>query len=120
MFCAFGCHLEKSPSRFEQLKETHPRQYKYCIEGGEYFWSAKVKTAKRWKIFDFINDKGEKMTPEEIEEFVQTHSSDERYKFTKVWMPNKQGLGLGHVFDELNQLYGDNFVAYKGGNNERT
>ena len=120
MFCAFGCHLEKSPSRFEKLKETHPRQYEYCIGGGEYAWSAKIKTAKRWKIFDFKKSNGEKMTPEEIEEYVQTHSSDERYKFTKVWMPNKQGLGLGHVFDELNQLYGDNFVAYKGGNNERT
>lgn len=35
MFCPFGCHMEKSPSRFERLKETHPRQYQYCIGGGE-------------------------------------------------------------------------------------
>lgn len=27
MLCGFGCHLEKSPSRFEQLKETHPKMY---------------------------------------------------------------------------------------------
>ena len=27
MLCGFGCHLEKSPNRFEQLKETHPKMY---------------------------------------------------------------------------------------------
>lgn len=69
IFCGFGCHLEKSPSRFESLKETHPRQYEYCIGGGEY---------------------------------------DERGK----WQPNKKGLGLGHVFDELNKIYGDDFIKY--------
>lgn len=27
MLCGFGCHLEKSPNRFEQLKVTHPGVY---------------------------------------------------------------------------------------------
>lgn len=36
IFCMFGCHLEKEPNRFQRLKETHPRQYQYCIGGGEY------------------------------------------------------------------------------------
>ena len=27
MLCGFGCHLEKYPSRFERLKETHPGMY---------------------------------------------------------------------------------------------
>lgn len=36
IFCMFGCHLEKEPNRFQRLKETHPRQYEYCIGGGEY------------------------------------------------------------------------------------
>lgn len=31
MFCMFGCHLEKSPNRFERMKKTHPKQYNYCI-----------------------------------------------------------------------------------------
>lgn len=35
IFCMFGCHLEKEPNRFQRLKETHPKQYKYCISGGE-------------------------------------------------------------------------------------
>lgn len=32
LFCGFGCHLEKEPNRFQRLKETHPSQYKYCME----------------------------------------------------------------------------------------
>lgn len=38
VFCGFGCHLEKEPNRFQQLKETHPKIYEYCMkpwdEGG--------------------------------------------------------------------------------------
>ena len=70
IFCAFGCHLEKEPSRFQRLKQTHPRQYEYCIGGGAY------------------GDDG-------------------------IWKPNSEGLGMGHVFDELNKLYGENFIKYK-------
>lgn len=68
IFCAFGAHLEKAESRFERLKRTHPRQYEYCISGGEY-----------------VNG---------------------------VWQPSKQGLGMGHVFYELNRIYGDGFIKY--------
>jgi 3'-phosphoadenosine 5'-phosphosulfate sulfotransferase (PAPS reductase)/FAD synthetase len=69
IFCGFGCHLEKGESRFERLKITHPRQYDYCLNGGEY------------------DENG-------------------------IWKPNKQGLGMKHVFDELNKLYGDGFIKY--------
>lgn len=31
MFCMFGCHLEKEPNRFQRMKETHPKQYNYCM-----------------------------------------------------------------------------------------
>lgn len=31
MFCMFGVHLEKSPNRFQRMKQTHPKQYDYCI-----------------------------------------------------------------------------------------
>ena len=70
IFCAFGCHNDSGESRFQRLKETHPRQYEYCIGGGEY------------------DEKG-------------------------AWRPNKAGLGMGHVFDELNSLYGEDFIRYK-------
>ena len=32
VFCMFGCHLEKSPNRFERLKETHPKLWEYCMK----------------------------------------------------------------------------------------
>ena len=31
MFCAFGAHLEKSPNKFERMKETHPERYDFCM-----------------------------------------------------------------------------------------
>ena len=38
VFCGYGCHLEKEPNRFQQLKESHPKIYDYCMkpwgEGG--------------------------------------------------------------------------------------
>jgi len=38
VFCAYGCHLEKEPNRFQRLKETHPKLWEYCMkpwdEGG--------------------------------------------------------------------------------------
>lgn len=68
IFCAFGAHLEKGVGRFERLKRTHPRQYEYCIGGGEYV--------------------------------------------DGVWQPSKDGLGMGHVFDVLNELYGEGFIKY--------
>jgi 3'-phosphoadenosine 5'-phosphosulfate sulfotransferase (PAPS reductase)/FAD synthetase len=38
VFCLFGAHLEKSPNRFERLKQTHPQLWEYCMkpwdEGG--------------------------------------------------------------------------------------
>lgn len=69
IFCGFGCHLEKE-SRWLLLKKTHPKQYEYCIGGGEY------------------NDNG-------------------------IWQPNSKGLGLGHCFDVLNEIYGKGFIKYK-------
>lgn len=69
IFCGFGCHLDKEPSRFQRLKQTHPRQYEYCLGGGEY------------------DEDG-------------------------IWKPNKDGLGMRHVFDELNKIYGEGFIKY--------
>lgn len=70
VYCGFGCHLEKGQTRFQRLKETHPKQYDFCINGGQY------------------NDKG-------------------------LWVPSKKGLGLAHIFDELNKVYGEDFISYK-------
>jgi len=52
MFCAYGCHLEKSPNRFERMKETHPKQYDYIMR-------PKDKGGLGYKeIIDWINEHG--------------------------------------------------------------
>ena len=58
IFCMFGCHLEKEPNRFQRLKETHPRQYQYCIGGGEYVdgkWQPSKEGLGLGKVLDYIN-----------------------------------------------------------------
>lgn len=32
MFCMFGAQCDKSPNRFERMKETYPKQYEYCMK----------------------------------------------------------------------------------------
>lgn len=63
IFCMFGCHLEKEPNRFQRLKETHPRQYEYCIGGGEYSEDGKWQPSKQGlglgKVLDYIGVKYE-------------------------------------------------------------
>lgn len=60
IFCMFGCHLEKEPNRFQRLKETHPRQYDYCINGGEMV-DGKLQPNKEGlglgKVLDYIGVK---------------------------------------------------------------
>ena len=31
MFCAFGVQCEGNPNRFQKMKDTHPKQYDYCM-----------------------------------------------------------------------------------------
>lgn len=60
IFCMFGCHLEKEPNRFQRLKETHPRQYEYCIGGGEMvggIWQPNKEGLGLGKVLDYINVK---------------------------------------------------------------
>lgn len=52
MFCGFGCHLEKSPNRFEKMKETHPKQYEYIMRD----WDKGGLGYK--KVIDWINEHG--------------------------------------------------------------
>ena len=112
IFCGFGAHMPDD-DRFIRLRKTHPRQYDYCINGGEYAWVGHRKVNVRWKKIDFVNDDGTPMSSDEIKSFVEQNKDDPKYRFEKVWQPNKQGLGMGHVFDELNKIYGENFIRYK-------
>ena len=62
IFCMFGCHLEKEPNRFQRLKETHPRQYEYCINGGEMVdgkWQPSKEGLGLGHVLDYIGVKYE-------------------------------------------------------------
>lgn len=62
IFCMFGCHLEKEPNRFQRLKETHPRQYEYCIGGGELVdgkWKPNKEGLGLGHVLDYIGVKYE-------------------------------------------------------------
>ena len=62
IFCMFGCHLEKEPNRFQQLKNTHPKQYEYCIGGGEMVdgkWQPSKEGLGLGKVLDYIGVKYE-------------------------------------------------------------
>lgn len=58
MFCAFGAHLEKGKTRFQRLKETHPKQYDYCLNGGEFvdgLWQPNKQGLGMKYVFDVLN-----------------------------------------------------------------
>lgn len=59
MFCAFGLHLEKGKTRFQRLKETHPKQYDYCMNGGEFvngIWQPNNLGLGMRYVFDKLNE----------------------------------------------------------------
>lgn len=60
MFCMFGCHLEREPNRFQRMRVTHPKQYAYCIGGGEYadgIWKPSKEGLGMGKVLDYIHVK---------------------------------------------------------------
>lgn len=106
IFCMFGCHLEKEPNRFQKLKETHPRQYEYCIFGGEYITEGyAMNSSGEWVQFVFEHDDGTPFTQEEIDEFIKENESNPNYQFRKKLQPTKEGLGLGKVLDYIGVKY---------------
>ena len=52
MFCGYGAHLEKSPNRFERMRQTHPGLYAYIMKPTE------VGGLGYKEIIDWINEHG--------------------------------------------------------------
>ena len=55
-------------------------------------------------------------TKDNIREFVREFGVDIEgggYDTDGLWKPNDKGLGLRHVFDVLNGIYGDDFIRYE-------
>ncbi len=84
IFCAFGAHIGKGESRFQQLKRTHPHQYEYCMSGGEF-------------------------TPNPDYDPAAPAGS---WNPKEIWGPSKGGYGMAKVFDWMNDIYGKDFLPY--------
>lgn len=92
VFCAFGAHHDKGETRFQRLKRTHPKQYAYCMNGGQWIDNPDYDP----------DDTGE---PDEIG-WVNWNPK-------QIWIPSKEGLGMRYVFDWCNDLYGKDFIRYE-------
>lgn len=96
IFCMFGCHLEKEPNKFQRLKETHPRQYEYCIGGGEYNEEGKWQPSKEGlglaKVLDFI---GVKYGEESMWKTAKINGYDVQAKVYEVG--SKYGINGGKI-----------------------
>lgn len=89
IFCGFGMYRGSKFDKFVELKKTHPRQYEYCLEGGQYIANPNYDPKAPEMDGDWVN-----WNPE------------------KIWVPSKEGIGMKHVFDQVNSLYGSNFIRY--------
>lgn len=89
VFCGFGTHLEKGETRFQRLAKTHPKQYEYCMGGGQWVDNPKYDPTAPKYDGDWLN-----------------------WNPRKVWIPSEKGLGFKKVFDICNQIYGEGFIRY--------
>ena len=87
MFCGFGLHLEKGETRFQRIAWTHPKQYDFCINGGQ--WSDNPDYDAT--LFD----------------------NDPKWNPKKIWTPSDKGLGMGKTFGMVNNIYGKDFMRYE-------
>lgn len=90
VYCAFGCHLEKGETRFQRLAKTHPKQYEYCLGGGQWADNPDYDPTAPKMDGDWVN-----------------------WNPKKIWVPSKSGLGMKKVFDDCNEIYGKDFIRYE-------
>ena len=90
IFCGFGCYLEKGETRFQRLAKTHPKQYEYCMMGGQW-----------------VDNPAYDPTAPEYD------GAWKNWNPKKIWTPSKKGLGMKKVFDDCNAIYGKDFIKYE-------
>mgnify|MGYP003571258349 FL=1 len=83
VYCGYGVHLEKGETRFERLKKTHPKQYDYSVGGGQWIDNP-----------DYDPD-----YDGEPDQFGWIE-----WNPPKLWVPSKEGLGFGRLFDMANEI----------------
>lgn len=73
-----------------RLSKTHPKQYDYCMRGGEWI----------------DNPYYELTRPIESNGLLTTWNPK------KVWAPSKDGLGMAKLFDMANEAMGEQIWRY--------
>lgn len=90
IFCTFGFQSERGETRFQRLARTHPRQYEYCMGGGQWVDN-----------------------PAYDESASEYDGEWKNWNPKKIWVPSKKGLGMKKVFDMVNEIYGKDFYRYE-------
>lgn len=90
IFCGFGFHLDKGKTRFQLLSETHPKQYDYCMRGGQWIDNPEYDPAAPKMDGDWQN-----------------------WNPKKIWVPSKEGLGMRKLFEMVNEIMGKDFYRYE-------
>ena len=87
VFCCFGAH-QKDDRRFHELAKISPRQYEYAMGGGQWVDNPNYDPAA--SVYD---------------------GEWKNWNPKKIWVPSKQGLGLGKVISDFNELYPKNKIS---------
>lgn len=87
VFCCFGAH-QKDDRRFHELAKISPRQYEYAMGGGQWVDNSKYDPAA--PVYD---------------------GEWKNWNPKKIWVPSKQGLGLGKVIADFNEMYPKNKIS---------
>lgn len=87
VFCCFGAH-QKNDRRFHELAKISPRQYEYAMGGGQ--WVDNPKYDPTAPVYD---------------------GDWKNWNPKKIWVPSKQGLGLGKVVADFNDMYPKNKIS---------
>ena len=91
IFCGFGSHLDKDTvTRWQRLAKTHPKQYEYCMNGGQWVDNPDYDPVAPKMDGDWVN-----------------------WNPKQIWVPSKKGLGMKKVFDDCNAIYGKDFIRYE-------
>lgn len=94
-FCAYGAgneHKKYGKSRYEILAETQPKLYDYIMRGGE------------WADNPYYDATAPEIDPVD---------GWKNWNVKKIWQPSANGLGMKFVFDEVNQIYGKDYIKYR-------
>ena len=85
------------------------------VSGGKLYTTGCARTGCIFCAFGCHLEKGESR----FQRLKRTHPRQYEYCIgggayddDGIWKPNKEGLGMGYVFDELNKIYGEGFIKY--------